>query len=215
MVNVSHSVPHDDHTTEFHTNTGPFTLVPISKQAVAIVCVVRPEEAERLVALNNVELALALEKRAHHILGKFKLLGKPQVFPLATVIANKFVAPRCVLVGESAHQVPPIGAQGFNMSLADVAALGDFLDRPDWDNLHWFDAYDRQRRQDVQRRHNAVNLMNQSLLQDFLPGQIVRSLGISALNNVPYLRKALMQQGMGLDAGRISGNNQDLIDDQV
>ena len=60
-----------------------------------------------------------------------------------------------------------------------------------------------------------MNLMNQTLLQDFLPGQIFRSLGISALNNVPYLRKALMQQGMGLDVGPVSGNDQDLINDQV
>jgi 2-octaprenyl-6-methoxyphenol hydroxylase len=197
VVDLAHQLPHGDVSTEFHTTTGPFTLVPMRADHSALVCVVTEQDANGLLALDNAALEEELERRAHHILGRFTLASAPQVFPLSTLLADQFDGLNCLLIGEAAHVVPPIGAQGFNMSLADVAALQRYLETSVVGDLSWLAAYSTERRQDVQRRHFAINLMNQSLLDGFMPIQLGRGLGVYALKSIPALRKALMRQGMG------------------
>ncbi len=41
-LNLSHSRPHGDTSTEFHTESGPFTLVPLTGNRSSLVCVVTP-----------------------------------------------------------------------------------------------------------------------------------------------------------------------------
>src|ERR1700716_978253 len=49
---LTHARPHRDVSTEFHTPQGPFTLVPLPGQRSSLVCVVAPDEAERIGALD-------------------------------------------------------------------------------------------------------------------------------------------------------------------
>jgi 2-octaprenyl-6-methoxyphenol hydroxylase len=103
-----------------------------------------------------------------------------------------------MLVGEAAHLVPPIGAQGLNLGYRDVAALGTLLTVPRRDpgspaNLA---AYDRARRADVVSRSAAVDTLNRSLLSGFLPVQGARGLGLFLLDRVGPLRRAVMRQGV-------------------
>ncbi len=69
-LNFGHTRPHHGISTEFHTETGPFTLVPLPGLRSSLVCVVEPDEAERLGALDASALSAEIERRAHSILGK-------------------------------------------------------------------------------------------------------------------------------------------------
>lgn len=198
VVNVSHSLAHDDVSTEFHTETGPFTLVPMPGRRSAIVCVERPEEAARLAALDDAALAAEFERRSRSIVGRITIDGPRQVFPLSGQTARHFAARRIALIGEAAHVFPPIGAQGLNLGLRDAAVFAtvvrDFPDDPG--SKAALDAYDRQRVGDVLSRTTAVDALNRTLLTDFLPVQALRGIGLFALDRMPQLKRAIMRQGL-------------------
>ena len=198
VANLSHTLPHDDTSTEFHTEHGPFTLVPLAGRRSSLVWVDRPAEAKRRAGLTQTALAAEIEARSSSILGAVSVEGPAQVFPLTGMGATTFAARRSVLVGEAAHLFPPIGAQGLNLGYRDVAALGRVLaDRPvDPGDAGRLTAYDRARRSDIYTRTAAVDALNRTLLTGFLPVQGLRGLGLFLLDRVPALRRAVMREGI-------------------
>ncbi len=199
---VAHTRPHEDTSTEFHTPTGPFTLVPLSGDRSSIVCVVSEQDARHLMSLDDAALAREMELRSSSILGAFTMLPGRGSFPLAAETAVSLHAPRIALVGEAAHIMPPIGAQGLNLGLRDAEVLvrlvsqaaknGQDVGAPDL-----LSKYERERRGDIESRMRAVDLLNRSLLSDFLPLQGARGFGMYMLDRVGPLRRLLMRMGVG------------------
>lgn len=199
---VRHTRPHEDTSTEFHTETGPFTLVPLPGNRSSIVCVVSDREAVRLMGLPDAELARELEARCFSLLGAFEMEEGRGAFPLAAETAQRLVAPRVALTAEAAHIMPPIGAQGLNLGLRDAAGLvalaGEALARGrDPGDPALLERYEAARRRDIEARMAAVDLLNRSLLSEFLPVQSVRGLGLYLLDRVGPLRRAVMRLGVG------------------
>jgi 2-octaprenyl-6-methoxyphenol hydroxylase len=196
--NVAHSRPHRDISTEFHTEHGPFTTVPLPGNRSSIVCVVSPADANHLQSLSGEALDRELERRSHSILGKIGAEAGQGAFPLAMETARRFAADRIALIGEAAHRFPPIGAQGLNLGLRDAAAIAeiasDYRDDPGQPDATA--RYDRERRADIMSRTIAVDLMNRSLLSGFLPMQGLRGIGLHLLNTVGPLRRAMMREGV-------------------
>ena len=81
-----------------------------------------------------------------------------------------------VVAGEAAHAFPPIGAQGLNLSLRDIMALREVLQNAEPATIG--ERFDRKRQADVRSRTLSVDLLNRSLLSDFLPVQFLRSAGL-------------------------------------
>jgi 2-octaprenyl-6-methoxyphenol hydroxylase len=200
-LNLAHDRPHHDASTEFHTESGPFTLVPLPGRRSSVVCVLNPTRAAALAAMTDAELSAEIERRAHSLFGKMRAEPGRGVFPLAVETANSFARARIALVGEAAHVVPPIGAQGLNLGLRDAAALAELVAearRPNTDvgAPALLVLYDAERRADVTSRAIAVDLLNRSLLTDFLPLQGVRGLSLYLADRVGPLRRALMREGV-------------------
>lgn len=201
VLNLEHTLPHRDISTEFHTPTGPFTLVPLPGRESSLVCVETAEGARRLLAMEDEDLAFELERRAHSVLGKFKLATKPQSFPLAGLTATRFSANRLVLIGEAAHVFPPIGAQGLNLTLRDIMDLERILimakaKHQDPGAKTVLEAYEAKRTSDIHSRTRAVDALNRSLLTDFLPVQVARSAGMYFAGKIGPFRRLLMREGM-------------------
>jgi 2-octaprenyl-6-methoxyphenol hydroxylase len=199
--NLGHSRPHDDTSTEFHTESGPFTLVPLPGQRSSLVWVVTPGEARQLTALDETATADAIEARSQSILGKITPERGRGVFPLAIETARRFAQRRVALIGEAAHVLPPIGAQGLNLGLRDAAAIAERVlaarrDGGDVGGDALLVRYDAQRRADVQSRTLAVDWLNRSLLTDFLPMQGARGLGLALIDRIGPLRRAIMREGV-------------------
>jgi 2-octaprenyl-6-methoxyphenol hydroxylase len=200
-VSFAHSRPHHDTSTEFHTPSGPFTIVPLPEARSSLVWVMTPTDAEEMNRLSDEDLSLEIERRAHSILGKIKLEPGRGIFPLTGMQAQRMAARRIALVGEAAHVMPPIGAQGLNLGLRDAAAIGELvvdsirggLD-PGSDEV--LGDYDRARRTDVGSRTLAVDWLNRSLLTDFLPAQAWRGVGLYLLDRIAPLRRAVMREGV-------------------
>ncbi|WP_281977454.1 UbiH/UbiF family hydroxylase [Pseudorhizobium flavum] len=198
VLNFGHALPHGNISTEFHTPTGPFTQVPLPGNRSSLVWVVRPDEAERLLALPLDQLSLQVEKRMQSMLGKVTVEPGPQCWPLSSLMADRFGKGRMALVGEAAHAFPPIGAQGLNLSLRDIITLtellADTVGRPVAADAG--DRFNRRRRPDIMTRTFGVDLLNRSLLSDFLPIQMLRATGMHLLNAVPPLRNLVMREGV-------------------
>src|ERR1700694_5589188 len=123
--NVRHSRPHRNISTEFHTPQGPCVFVPLPGDRSSVVWVAAPKQAERLRALSDEELSQAAESQSHSILGRLNVEPGRHLFPLAIERPRQFAKARIALVGEAAHVLPPIGAQGLNMGLRDAADVAD------------------------------------------------------------------------------------------
>jgi 2-octaprenyl-6-methoxyphenol hydroxylase len=200
-LNLVHARPHDDTSTEFHTENGPFTLVPLPGRRSSLVCVLDPAHAAELAAMNDAELSLEIERRAHSLLGAMNVEPGRGIFPLTIETAESFARDRIALVGEAAHVVPPIGAQGLNLGLRDGAAIAELVAEARRQSIdigapEVLARYNTQRRADVTGRAIAVDLLNRSLLTDFLPAQGARGLSLYLVDRIGPLRRALMREGV-------------------
>lgn len=203
VLNFSHARDHHFTSNEFHTSGGPFTQVPLSGRRSSLVWVARDRQAESLAALPDEALAQLIEERLHSILGRVTVEPGRQAYPLASALPRSFAGRRIALVGEAAHLFPPIGAQGLNLGIRDIAELTAVA------RVHASDpgapaalaAYDRRRRPDIVLRSSAVNLLNRSLLSDMLPAQLARAAGLDALRAFAPLRAFFMREGLRTGGG--------------
>lgn len=204
-LNLAHARSHDDTSIEFHTESGPFTLVPLPGRRSSLVCVLRPDEAQALAAQSDAMLSQEVERRAHSLLGAMQVEPGRGFFPLAVETAETVAHRRVALIGEAAHVVPPIGAQGLNLGLRDAAAIAEIAAEARRDNRDPGEPavlarYAAERRVDVTSRTMAVDLLNRSLLTDFVPAQGFRGLSLYLVDRIGPLRRTLMREGVAPSA---------------
>ncbi len=200
-LNLAHAWPHRDTSTEFHTESGPFTLVPLPGRRSSLVCVLEPARAAEFSTATDAELSAEIERRAHSLLGKMSVEDGRGMFPLAVETADGFARGRIALVGEAAHVVPPIGAQGLNLGLRDAATLAELVadarrQNVDVGSPRLLARYDTRRRADMVSRTVAIDLLNRSLLTDFIPAHGARGLLLYLLDRIGPLRRAVMREGV-------------------
>ncbi|EJL54346.1 Ubiquinone biosynthesis hydroxylase, UbiH/UbiF/VisC/COQ6 family [Rhizobium sp. CF122] len=198
VLNFEHSLPHENISTEFHTESGPFTQVPLTGNRSSLVWVQNPSDAVARNELSLVELSNVVEERMQSLLGKVTVEEGVQLWPLSGMVAHRSGKGRIALIGEASHVFPPIGAQGLNLSLRDVMALSEILctrsELPIAADAG--DRFDRKRRADIMTRTASVDLLNRSLLSDFLPVQMMRAAGLHILSALPPLRSIVMREGI-------------------
>lgn len=203
VTTFRHERPHEDISTELHTEHGPVTQVPLADpKRSSLVWVTSPAEADRLAVLGDDEFCVAIERRMESMLGRISDPGPRQAWPLSASLPAGFAAGRVALVGEAAHVFPPIGAQGLNLGLRDVKDLVATLEgASDPGAAHVLARYAARRRPDILARAGAVNALNGTLLSGFLPAQIARSAGLGLLRSLSPLRGFFMREGMAPGSG--------------
>ena len=200
-LSFQHERAHGAVTTELHRRQGPLTVVPLPGNASSLVWVESPGEAQRLCALDDAAFGHELEARLHGLLGGVRDIEPRAAYPLSGLSAARMAHKRIALVGEAAHVIPPIGAQGLNLGLRDAAAIAecaaDALARGDDAGApSTLAIYERARAADVESRALAVDLLNRSLIYDFLPVQALRGIGLHLLASLKPVRRLAMQAGM-------------------
>ncbi|ESY20366.1 UbiH/UbiF family hydroxylase [Mesorhizobium sp. LNJC391B00] len=203
VLNFGHRSEHGLTSTEFHTETGPFTQVPLPGNRSSLVWVVKPEAAKDLAALDDATLSERVEQQMQSMLGRVSVEPGRQIYPLSAASPGRFAQNRVALVGEAAHVFPPIGAQGLNLGIRDVEDLIGIAreNRGDPGAARALAAYDSRRRPDILARSGAVNLLNMSLLSDMLPAQMARSAGLNVLGSFAPLRAFFMREGLRPGSG--------------
>jgi 2-octaprenyl-6-methoxyphenol hydroxylase len=199
--NVTHARPHQGMSTEFHTVNGPCVFVPLPGNKSSVVWVTTPDEAARLQSLDDEKLGEAAEKQSHSILGCMHADNGRHVFPLSIETPSALAANRIALVGEAAHALPPIGAQGLNMGLRDAADLAIVVghareQNEDIGSERALSRYATARQADIFSRTFAIDIANRSLLSDLLPAQTLRALGLHLIGSVGPVRRLAMREGL-------------------
>jgi 2-octaprenyl-6-methoxyphenol hydroxylase len=199
--NISHSRPHRNISTEFHTPHGPCVFVPLPGERCSVVWVTSPREAERLLGISDDELSAAAEAQSHSILGRVRVEPGRHVFQLAIEQPEKFAQHRVALVGEAAHVLPPIGAQGLNMGLRDASDIAEIAGQAmslgeDPGSPRVLARYQSARRADVMSRTFAIDMANRSLLSDLLPVQSLSAAGLNLIGSIGPLRRHEMREGI-------------------
>ncbi len=201
---VTHPIPHDQVSTEIHRSGGPFTLVPLPDRdgapASAVVWMERGPEALRLAALPVDIFEAEATARSCHVLGPLTLRARPQVWPIITQVADRMAGSRVALIAEAAHVMPPIGAQGLNTSLADVALLLDLAvnDRAGLGSAPMLDAYHRRRHPDVLLRVTGIDLLNRASMAGAEALRDLRGMALEALYGAAPVRRMVMRAGLGV-----------------
>ncbi len=200
---VTHPIPHDNVSTEIHRTGGPFTLVPLpdyqGRPSSAVVWMEEGPKAENLMQLDPAAFEAAMSTRSCHLLGPLTLASRRTIWPIIAQHAEQITAQRLALVAEAAHVVPPIGAQGLNMSLADMHVLLDLAEthRADLGSAKMLDAYQRRRMPDIRARVAGITLLNRTSMLSAPALRDLRAKGLDALYSARPIRRSLMQLGLG------------------
>jgi len=202
---IEHIKPHDGVSIEVHRPGGPLTFIPLPGNRSAVNWLVRPGEAERLKELDDEAFAETLKEASGGVLGGFSLTGQRAIFPIGGLSVDRLADNRTVLVGEAAHVLPPIGAQGLNLGIRDAVIFADLAiaalkDGGDPGREALMAAYRKARQKDVLTRRTATDLLNRSLLLSGGAMPHLRGLGLVLLASSAAARARLMTEGMGGDS---------------
>ncbi|UTH47210.1 FAD-dependent monooxygenase [Loktanella salsilacus] len=200
---VTHPQPHGGISTEVHRDGGPFTLVPLpdvdGQPCSSVVWMDTGPKIAALMALDDAAFTAAANTRSAGVNGPLTLVGKRSVWPIITQIADRITAPRTALVAEAAHVMPPIGAQGLNMSLADMASLLDLAvgNRDTLGQPAMLAAYEKARHSDMRLRVTGIDALNRTSMAANPLIHDLRAMGVKALHDAAPIRHRLMKLGLG------------------
>ena len=185
---------------------GPLATLPLPSGRLGITWAERSAEAQHLVALPAPQLAAALSAATEGALDPIEIESGPSSHPLAAQHARGYVAPRVALVGDAAHGVHPIHAQGFNMGVADVAALADALLHARTRGLDLGSGeallpYARARRGDNTQRLWLTDGLVRLFTAELAPLRAARSLALDAIERLPPLKRLAVRHGMQAAGG--------------
>lgn len=193
--------PHYNITLELFRQGGPLTLVPMGKNKFALVWCDEERILREKMALPIEQLGQELSLLTDNRFGALQIIGGLQLWPVQPMHAKHLVAENCVLIGEAAHTLPPIGAQGFNTTLQDIIALTALLQRSQKLGLALNDPgqlaqYEATRLPDIMMRYRSVNALN-SLLRTHNPLMHgMRRLSLSSIDRFNLIKKYLMFLGL-------------------
>ncbi|WP_245770625.1 UbiH/UbiF family hydroxylase [Roseovarius azorensis] len=200
---ATHPIPHENVSTEIHRSGGPFTLVPLpdhdGRPSSAVVWMEEGPEAVRLADLPEAAFEAAMNTRSCHMFGPLTLASRRTVWPIISQMAERMYAERVALVAEAAHVVPPIGAQGLNMSLGDMRVLLELAEAaPErLGDRQMLETYHRRRHLEVRARVTGIDLLNRASMLRAQPLRDARAQALSAIYSLAPVRKTLMQMGLG------------------
>ncbi len=206
VFSVAHELPHDGVSTEIHRSGGPFTLVPLpdldGAHRSAVVWMEAGPRAAELAGMPEAAFETELNLRGCGVLGELRLASPRRLWPIVAQLAARLDGPRAALVAEAAHVVPPIGAQGLNMSLRDIATLLDLGlaargAGADIGAPALLARYQRARYGDLVLRMAGIDALNRAAMAGARPLRDLRRAGLKALHGVAPLRRAVMRLGLG------------------
>ncbi len=188
---------------ERFTAEGPLAILPVADARAGFVWTVSESDADRVLALDDDAFLAELQTEFGYRLGKFSRVGKRAAYPLILSKALRLTATRSVLVGNSAHGLHPVSAQGFNLGMRDVAALCDCIadtrtQGSDPGDAVVLDRYAEWRRSDQKKLvHFTDKLVG--LFGSTRPGlRTLRNIGMLGFDLVPGVRSAFAKHTMGL-----------------
>ncbi len=180
---------------------GAIALLPWRNQLATCVWTTSQEEANSLKNLPQKEFMRRCEATLGKRLGKISALGERLAFPLTMTLAMSQTGPRFLLLGNAAHNLHPIAAQGLNLSLRDVWQLRSQLvktkERSDLGSQSFLQEYALMRKKDQERVIFVTDKIAKYMSSSLLPSEI-RAMGITLFDCITPIKQQFMRMAMGL-----------------
>ncbi len=195
---------------ERFTPQGPLALLPVADDRAGFVWTVSEQDAERVLRLDDAAFLDEMQHAFGNRLGEFSKVGKRAAYPLVLSKAMCLTAQRAVLVGNAAHGLHPVAAQGFNLGLRDVAALCDCIAdsrrdagaSADIGSELVLERYSKWRRGDQKKMVGFTDGLVRLFGDTRGPVRALRNIGMLGFDLIPGVRSLFAKHTMGL-AGRL------------
>ena len=203
-----HEKPHEGKSIEILESGGPCTLVPMQQTKngmfqSAVVWMEKRKTAKSLLELSKEDFSKKLTNRTKHILGNCKLNSRRVIYPIITQLAERFYSERLALIAETAHVMPPIGAQGLNTSFEDIALLTSLIEdslhkNEDFGSSKLLRCYGNRRSIITKSKMLGISLLNRTSKSNTQIEKDLRNLGLNIINKNSFLKNLLMRTGLGI-----------------
>lgn len=189
--------PHQHVAYERFYQHGALALLPLPNNECASIISATEGEVARLQALTDDDYLAVMQKIIGSRVGKFKAIGQRHCFPLKMTMATRAQDGCVLLLGNAAHTLHPIAAQGFNLALYEVAVLVEGILEKRKQNtpitaasLHQLLAQNRsQQIVSVKVSH----WLNKLFSRQSLPTNFLLSLGMTGFNMATPVKNKFMQ----------------------
>ncbi|NJK64384.1 MAG: UbiH/UbiF/VisC/COQ6 family ubiquinone biosynthesis hydroxylase [Synechococcaceae cyanobacterium SM2_3_1] len=201
---------HDQVAYERFQPQGPFAILPMTageqghpSHRACVVWTLPASQQEEVMSLGDQDFCQAIAPAFGPQLGQIKTVSPRSCYRPQRLHACQYVTPRFALVGDAAHATHPVGGQGVNMGMRDVALLASLLynaqlGSQDLGRQALLHHYQRARRIENLGVLFATDVANHLFSNQFLPLQWGRRLGLWGLNHVSPLKAMIMRQAMGI-----------------
>ena len=199
VTEINHSIPNNNTSFEIHRNGSLLTSVPTGEKKSAIVMI---DVSAKIDSLDPDNLNKIIDDSLSTYLGNTIVNNKYSIFPSETINVERLYRNRVMLVGESAHVIPPIGAQGLNLGLRDIITFYDLLldnDAKDPGTKTILSSYNNMRWLDIYKRYKSVNLLYQSMMNNNVGYSAIRNIGFITLNRSRRIRNILLTEGLSFN----------------
>ena len=204
VCNVKTAEPHTHTARQIFSADNILAFLPLADEHLcSIVWSLPTEKAKQLqhceVQQFNRELTIAFDNR----LGLVELQSERATYPLTARYARDFAQSRIALIGDAAHTIHPLAGLGVNLGFADAITLAQEV-RQHLMLGHDIGEYRHLRRFERIRKAEAVKLLaameglKQLFQGDHPVKKLIRGIGLSATNQLPILKKLLIEQAVGV-----------------
>ncbi|HEY4340186.1 MAG TPA: FAD-dependent monooxygenase [Steroidobacteraceae bacterium] len=181
---------------------GTLALLPLGDGSVSIVWSVPEAQARALLAATSADFEAQLLEHSDAVLGTLRLAGPRLAFALQRLTADRYIGPRCALVGDAAHVVHPLAGQGVNLGLLDAAALAQLCVQARASGEHLgaqrtLRAYERWRKGENQLMEIAIDAFNRVLAQGVGPVSDLARRALGLANRSVTLKRFFIGHALG------------------
>lgn len=220
---IAHEKPHNNVAVEHFLPGGPLATLPMRaatalrpaqkrgsqprlqqpayKHRSSIVWTEKTKAAAALINMSDADFTEALEDKVRPWLGRIKLAGPRNAFPLSLKNAARITAKRLALIGDAAHGIHPIAGQGFNLGMGDIGVLTEELVRGaalglDTGDAAILRAYEKARRFPNGNMAVMTDVLDRLFSNSIPPVEAARRFGLQAVQHLPPLKRFFMRQAM-------------------
>jgi 2-octaprenyl-6-methoxyphenol hydroxylase len=150
-------------------------------------------------ALDDAALLAEIQKYFGYRVGKLLNIEDRYSYPIQEIIAKEQTKPGLLLLGNAAHNLSPVAAQGFNLALQDIYVLANLCCAENLQAETVIGCYLAAR----EKSQKNVIRFTDSLMRWFNPDNplnIFASFGLAICDGIPPLKRRVAELGMGLTA---------------
>lgn len=203
VANVATEKSHENSAWQRFMRDGTLAFLPLADGCSSIVWSADEAIASGLRDASPEEFAVALDRASALALGATRLVSDRISFPLRRLAAQRYVANRCVLIGDAAHVVHPLAGQGVNLGLLDAAALAQTLfdardEKEDVGAQRVLRKYERWRKSEVAFIGAAIDAFDRFLSHGSGPVARLAQRGLTWVNRSQEIKRFFIGRALGV-----------------